>query len=118
MTNVAKFQIPLPPLAEQHRIVAKVDRPMALCDELEAHQQKERAGCLKLGTTSLAGLQNAESPEEFGRQWAQVCDAFDLILNCPENVAVLRQTILQLAVQGRLVRQERRMSLLGNLLSG
>ncbi|MFA4860133.1 restriction endonuclease subunit S [Methanoregula sp.] len=98
--------VPLPPLAEQHRIVAKVDRLMALCDELEARQQQERVGCLKLGTASLAGLQNAESPEEFGRQWAQVCDAFDLILDCPENVAVLRQTILQLAVQGRLVRQE------------
>jgi len=98
--------IPLPPLAEQHRIVAKVDRLMALCDELEARQQQERAGCLKLGTASLAGLQNAESPEEFEAQWAQVCDAFDLILDCPENVAVLRQTVLQLAVQGRLVRQE------------
>jgi type I restriction enzyme, S subunit len=98
--------IGLPPLAEQHRIVAKVDRLMALCDELEGRQQKERAGCLKLGTASLAGLQNADSPEEFERQWAQVCDAFDLILDCPENVAVLRQTILQLAVQGRLVRKE------------
>jgi type I restriction enzyme S subunit len=96
----------LPPLAEQHRIVAKVDRRMALCDELATPQQEERAGCLKLGTASLAGLQNAESPEEFGRQWAQVCDSFDLILDCPENVAVLRQTILHLAVQGRLVRQE------------
>ncbi len=94
--------IPLPPLAEQHRIVAKVDRLMALCDELEARQQQERAGCLRLGTASLAGLQNAESPEEFERQWAQVCDAFDLILDCPENVAVLRQTILQLAVLGKM----------------
>jgi len=93
---------PLPPLAEQSRIVEKIDRFMVICDELEARQQKERAGCLKLGTASLAGLQNAESPEEFERQWAHVCDAFDLILDCPENVAVLRQAILQLAVQGKL----------------
>lgn len=98
--------IPLPPLAEQHRIIGKVDRLMALCDELEAKQEQERAGCLKLGTASLAELQNAESPEEFERLWAQVCDAFDLILDCPENVDVLRQTILQLAVQGKLGTQD------------
>ena len=94
--------IPLPPLAEQHRIVAKVNRLMAICDELEARQQYEREGCLKLGTSSLAELQNAESPEKFEQQWAQVYDAFDLILDCPENVAVLRQTILQMAVLGMM----------------
>jgi type I restriction enzyme S subunit len=102
LTKVREMVIPLPPLAEQHRIVAKVDRLMTLCDELEARQQQERAGCLRLGIASLAGLQNAASPEEFEAQWAQVCDAFDLILDCPENVGVLRQTILQLAVQGKL----------------
>jgi len=101
-TKLRNCYFPLPPLAEQQRIVVKVNQLMALCDELEARQQQERAGCLKLGTASLAGLQDAKSPEEFGLQWAQVCDAFDLILDCPENVAVLRQTILQLAVQGLL----------------
>jgi type I restriction enzyme S subunit len=103
--DIKNFLVLIPPLSEQHRIVAKVDRLMALCDELEARQQQERAGCLKLGTASLAGLQNTESPEEFEQQWAHVCDAFELILDCQETVKVLRQTILQLAVQGRLVRQ-------------
>jgi len=105
---IKSFDIPLPPLAEQHRIVAKVDRLMALCDKLEVRQQQERAGCLKLGTASLAGLQNTTHSNEFERQWAQVCDAFDLILDCPENVAVLRQTIHLLAVQGRLGTQDPR----------
>jgi type I restriction enzyme S subunit len=32
----AFFRVALPPIAEQHRIVAKIDALMALCDRLEA----------------------------------------------------------------------------------
>jgi type I restriction enzyme S subunit len=36
LTDAREFPIPLPPLGEQHRIVAKVSELMKVCDELEA----------------------------------------------------------------------------------
>ena len=35
LTDTRNFLVPLPPLAEQHRIVAKVDELMAVCNRLE-----------------------------------------------------------------------------------
>lgn len=43
MGEIKKFHVPLPPLSEQQRIVAKVDELMAICGELEAAEKEMNA---------------------------------------------------------------------------
>ncbi len=97
--------IPLPPLEEQKRIVAKVDQLMALCDELEARQQKQQQGRVRLNNAALDALLTAREPDEFADHWQRISTYFDLLYDHPETIAKLRAAILQLAVQGKLVPQ-------------
>jgi type I restriction enzyme, S subunit len=46
--SVATMPLPLPPVSEQHRIVAKVDTLMALCDQLESQLSTAQAESRRL----------------------------------------------------------------------
>jgi type I restriction enzyme S subunit len=101
---------PLPPFEEQRRIVAKVDELMRLCDELEARQQARRASRLRLNNVTLAPLNRAASlaPKEFEQASERLGINFAALYDSAETVGRLRSTILQLAVQGKLVGQDPR----------
>jgi type I restriction enzyme S subunit len=97
--------IPLPPLAEQHRIVPKVDELMALCDQLEATRQEREARRDRLAAASLAHL-NAPDPETFQSDARFTLNALPALTTRPNQIKQLRQTILNLAVRGKLVPQD------------
>lgn len=104
----AQTPFPLPPLAEQRRIVAKIEELMQLCDQLEARQQAKRESRVRLNTTVLAPLNKAASltPEEFAQGTTRLADNFNTLYDSIDTVSKLRATILQLAVQGKLEPQD------------
>ena len=129
--NISKVKIvgtpfPLPPLAEQHRIVAKVDELMALCDRLEQARAGREAVRDRLTTASLARLTAPETdaqalPAEVGTGSASgnatntsafqsharlALQSLPTLTTRPDQLKTLRQTILNLAVRGKLVAQD------------
>ncbi|WP_288485843.1 restriction endonuclease subunit S [uncultured Acidovorax sp.] len=96
----------LPPLAEQSRIVTRVEALMRLCDALEAKGQLEAAQHAQLVSTLLGTLTASTSPGELADNWQRVAQHFDLLLDRPAAIDALEQTLLQLAVRGLLVPQD------------
>ena len=101
---------PLPPLEEQHRIVAKVDELMALCDLLEQQTEQSLSAHQTLVEVLLASLTNetltdGDSNEEFQTSWQRIAEHFDVLFTTEASIEQLKQTILQLAVMGKLVPQ-------------
>ena len=103
---VAGVPFPLPPLAEQRRIVAKVDELMALCDRMEAARAEREATRDRLATASLARL-NAPDPDPatFRHDVTFALNNLIPLTARPDQIKALRQTILNLAVRGKLVPQ-------------
>ena len=97
--------IALPPVAEQKRIVAKVDQLMVLCDDLETRQTKKRELGTRLTKSALETLTTAEGPEEFEAAWTRVVENFDVLVDKAEHVGQLRAAIWELAVRGLLTEQ-------------
>lgn len=96
---------PLPPLAEQKRIVAKVDELMALCDKLEAQQQERQRLCKLTRTAVLDAITDARSSIELRLGWTRLQQNWSLITDYVEGIEGLRRTIFDLAIAGKLTQQ-------------
>ncbi|HCM0809538.1 TPA: restriction endonuclease subunit S [Vibrio parahaemolyticus] len=98
--------IPYLSIAEQHRIVAKVDELMTLCDQLEQQTEASIEAHQVLVTTLLDTLTNSADADELMQNWARISEHFDTLFTTEESIDQLKQAILQLAVMGKLVPQD------------
>ncbi|MFK0572928.1 restriction endonuclease subunit S [Endozoicomonas sp.] len=104
-THIGSLPIAYPPLAEQHRIVTKVDELMALCDQLEQEETISITAHQTLVDVMLTTLTDSKDAFELAESWSLVAEHFDTLFTTEASITRLRQTILQLAVMGRLVPQ-------------
>ncbi|WP_299079241.1 restriction endonuclease subunit S [uncultured Paraglaciecola sp.] len=129
--DIPRLWIPIAPLAEQHRIVAKVDELMALCDQLEQQTEQSLSAHQTLVEELLSTLTNDSADltssngngasdsknsnsqsatqhnihDSFNENWQRIAQHFDLLFTTEHSIEQLKQTILQLAVMGKLVPQ-------------
>ncbi|HCD7251206.1 TPA: restriction endonuclease subunit S [Citrobacter farmeri] len=97
--------IPCAPVTEQHSIVAKVNELMALCDQLEQQSLISLEAHQQLVETLLATLVDSQHAEDLTENWARISQHFDTLFTTEASIDALKQTILQLAVMGKLVPQ-------------
>lgn len=106
VANLAPFVIAIPPAVEQSRIVTRVKELMHLCDALEEKGRLEHTQHQQLLQALLDSLTQTTDAQELALHWQRLAQHFDLLIDRPEAVDALEQTILQLAVRGLLVPQD------------
>jgi type I restriction enzyme S subunit len=114
---MAPALIPLPPHAEQHRIVAKVDELMALCDRLEASRREQDTRREQLTVSAHHHLNNGGNAEELRTHSQFFIGNLPRLTKRPYQIKQLRQTILHLGLSGKLVSQNRKDTPASNLLA-
>jgi type I restriction enzyme, S subunit len=102
--ELLNFCVPTPPLAEQYRIVAKVDELMALCDQLEARHVSAVDAHEKLVSHLLGTLADSHNAEDFDARWQRIAAHFDVLFTTVESIDAIQQIVLQLAMTGKLTR--------------
>ena len=104
--KIVATQFALPPLKEQLRIVEKVEQLMSLCDLLEQHSLTSLDAHQQLVETLLTTLTDSQNADELAENWARISEHFDTLFTTEASIDALKQTILQLAVMGKLVPQD------------
>ncbi|CAI0913196.1 restriction endonuclease subunit S [Serratia quinivorans] len=106
LNQISESVLPLPPLQEQEHVISKINDLMSLCDQLEQQSLTSLDAHQQLVETLLSTLTDSQNAEELAENWARISQHFDTLFTTEASIDALKQTILQLAVMGKLVQQD------------
>ncbi|EOC6802300.1 restriction endonuclease subunit S [Klebsiella pneumoniae] len=104
--TLKKMFFPLPPSSEQNKICSRVQTLLNLCEQLEQHSLISLDAHQQLVETLLTTLTDSQNADELAENWARISEHFDTLFTTEASIDALKQTILQLAVMGKLVPQD------------
>jgi type I restriction enzyme, S subunit len=105
LEDVRNFLVPVPPLKEQHRIVAKVDELMDLCDRLEVAKAERDRRRDQLIATCHYQLSNSADTIALRKNAHFVIGHLPCLTMHPDQIKKVRESVINIAVRGQLVPQ-------------
>lgn len=108
LSHLKSVQIPLPPYAEQRRIIRRANQLTSHLDRLELRQKEREAARVAARDSALAEFCEAATFHEIATAWARLQARMGDLLKAPEDLSTLREAIQSLAVRGKLVPQDPR----------
>lgn len=104
--QLLNYCIPVPPLEEQREIVLKITELMFLCDEIENKGMVARDSHEQLVGVFIDTLLRSQTVNDFNENWKLISQSFSTLFSTVESIEILKSSLIQLAVQGRLTTQE------------
>ena len=104
--KIAKIKVYVPSLEDQHKVINEVKNYRRLCDQLEQQQTLSSEAHATLVDTLLKALTESSDADEFQDNWQRIVVNFDVLFTTEYSIEQLKQTVLQLAVMGKLVKQD------------
>ena len=106
MGQLDNLCVALPPLAEQSRIVSRVQELMQVLDTLEARSKESEGSRSRALLSATRSLPQQKTSRELVCDWGRLSSSLDSLVRRPEDVKALRSLVLELAVRGKLVPQD------------
>ena len=105
-SSIENIVLAIPPIGEQKRILVALDKAQKLCDQLEDQQAQLAKTCQMANQAAQSKLTDAITISEVKDAWSRVSKEFNLLLSSPESVTEFTETIMDLAVRGKLTEKK------------